>query len=405
MSTLHELRATLEEHAESIHDDERFTRAAAVHQRVRGVRRQRTAAAAAVAAVAAVVVLVTAVTVGVRLGGPDDVVPAEQLHGVDVPTEVELAAGTYELDELRPVAPGREIELPYPEELERRAFALVATGLGEGTATLFTGDRPVSRLSGDQQLSPAYGYSPFTLRVRLDGAPPEARVGIAFYEGPGADTVFPERRRSGELAASESSDTATAEITVTAALSALEIAAACPTIDGSITVWIDDEVADERECSSAYYNEDGSFGVIAAGEGDEVEERTIRVQRTEPGVHLAAYVRGDGPEVLGQPVAETVEFAGRTWVLDELLDEDEPGLPLTAEIATGDEERLLDFRNIGGYAELELTSGLGEPCAAVGTSEISDVCNPVLLAGDVHRIEVTGPEETQVVGLVYRPQD
>lgn len=401
MSTLHELRATLEEHADGVHDGERFTRAAAVHQRVRGVRRRRTAAVA----VAAVAVLAAVVTVGVRLGGPDDVVPAERWHGVDVPTEVELAAGSYELDRLRAVRPGREVEIPYPEAVERRAFALVATGLGDGSATLLAGDRPLIRLSGDRQLSAAYAYSPFTLQVRLDDAPPEARVGIAFYEGPGTDTVFPERHGTGELAASESSDTATAEVTVTAALSELEIAGVCPTIDGSITLWIDGAVADERDCSSAYRNEDGSFGVIAAGEDDEVEEHTIRVERTEPGVHLAAYVRGDGPEVLGQPVAETVEYAGRTWVLDELLDEDDPGLPLTAEIRTDDGERLIDFRNVGGYAELRLTSGLGEPCEAMGTSEIGDSCNPVLLAGDVHRIEVTGPEETQVVGLVYRLQD
>ena len=400
MSTLHELRLTLDEHAERLHDSGHIDRTAAVHQRVRAVRRRRTAAVA----IAAVVAIIATAVVTQTLRTPEDPVPAEQWHGVDVPTEVDLAAGTYDLDELRDMEPGEKVSFPYPEKLDRRAVALMAPGLGDGTATLLVNGNPVTRLVGDSELTPTFALWLNDLQIRLDGAPAGAQVGIATYNGP--DTVFPEIHENDKLAASTTSDDSSAEITVTAALSELELAALCSSTTGEITMTVDDvAVVDAEACSQNFQLEDGSFSTEQLADNDRVEEHTIRVERTEPGVSVAAYVLGDGPEILGQQVAETVEYMGRSWTLDETIDQDGGALPLSAEITTTDEDRLVQFVNANGGAAATLTSGLGEPCEAISTQGLSDSCNPILLAGDVHQIEVTGYTlTTEAAILVYRPE-
>lgn len=414
MSTLHELRLTLEEHAESIHDDERLERAASVHRRVRAVRRRRVTVASAAAAV----VVVAAVAVAGRFSADPEPVPAEQWHGVEVPREVELAAGTYDLEEIRDLEPGREVTFPLLDEgqVERRAVALVASGLGDGTATLLSHGRPVTRLVEGRELSPTLALWLTTLEVELDGAPVGASVGVALYDGP--DTLYPQRLADGELVASASApDEATVEVTVEAALDELTLSTVCSTATGEFTMTIDGEqVVSEGRCSQHRRYEDGSINTLPdtnradrmAGfiepEDLQVVEHTIRVERSEPGISVGVYVLGDGPEVLGQQVAETVEYQGRTWTLDQVIRHNEaPGAKLARDISVGAEDRLLRVLSYGGH-ELELTSELGPPCRVMLiASDVSDSCNPVLLPGDTYHLEIAG-DGIGLAGLVYRPE-
>lgn len=414
MSTLRELRLTLDEHAEGLHDTEHVGRSAAVHRRVRVVRRRRTAAVA----VAAVVAIVATAVVTQTLRTPSDPVPAENWHGVDVPTEVELAAGTYDLDEIQDVKPGKELSLPYPED-ERIALSLVATGLGDGSATLVMNGVPWIRLVGGHELSPPIEAFPFTLEIELDGAPAGAEVGFARYRGPSdglpqgeghAEPAYLERVDDRVLADWASAGPGeTAEVTVRAPLEEITIAPLCSADAGEVVMSVDaDELGWGVPCDQQTWG-DGTTNVTYGSEfeAEAAEEHTIRVSATDPGVGVSVgvYVRGDGPEILGQQVAETVEFAGRTWTLDEVIDQDGAPLPLSAEITTTTEDRLVQFVNAGGGAEATFDSGLGEPCEAMGTQGVSDFCNPILLAGDTHHIEVTGyTASTEAAILVYRPE-
>lgn len=89
MNDLRELRETLHEHAD-LHDSASSTRAAAVHARVRGVRRRRRAAVSGVAVAA-----VAAVAVGLNLTDSGD--RADPAGGLVAPQTIVSTGYTYEL--------------------------------------------------------------------------------------------------------------------------------------------------------------------------------------------------------------------------------------------------------------------------------------------------------------------
>ena len=92
MSTLDELRRTLDEHADSLHDDGAHVRAAAVRRRGRQVRRQRRIG---VAVAAAAVVATTAAVV--TLPGGDSPQPADRhLLGMEAPASLQSLGYTYD---------------------------------------------------------------------------------------------------------------------------------------------------------------------------------------------------------------------------------------------------------------------------------------------------------------------
>ena len=96
MNTLEDLRASLNQRADQLHDDDLYTRPAAVHGRIRAVRRRRTAVAA-VAAVAAVTLVVGGVTGVGALRQPATPQPA--VAGIDVPSRVTINSYPYSFDE------------------------------------------------------------------------------------------------------------------------------------------------------------------------------------------------------------------------------------------------------------------------------------------------------------------
>lgn len=182
MSTLRELRETLDERAGTVDDTERYARPVAVRARIRAARRRRAGLAASTAAAVA---LGSVAAVG-TLRDDASVQPAgPAVLGLDVPQEVtldgrELAfARALDLDDgrLRLPASGRE-----------RAVSLVTDGLGDGSATLLVDGIPVARAFSDEPVEaavPAYAAANIDLRVRLDGTPADARVGVAVYEDTG----------------------------------------------------------------------------------------------------------------------------------------------------------------------------------------------------------------------------
>lgn len=91
MNDLHELRETLDSHA-TLDDKAATARVAAVHQRVRGVRRRR--AGVGVAAVAAL----AAVAVGVTLPQGDEKAGPAGVSGLTAPATIESTGYTYALD-------------------------------------------------------------------------------------------------------------------------------------------------------------------------------------------------------------------------------------------------------------------------------------------------------------------
>ena len=100
-----------------LHDTERTVRAAAVHQRVRVVRRRR---AGAVAVVAVVAMIAAVATAGLVRGAARLPSRAELATGTasTCPENVELAAAPTSLDEIREVEPGETVG-PLPESTGR----------------------------------------------------------------------------------------------------------------------------------------------------------------------------------------------------------------------------------------------------------------------------------------------
>lgn len=90
MNDLRELRETLRERAD-LHDTASATRAAAVHDRVRGVRRRRRGVVGGVAAAA-----VAVVAIGLNLPGSAD--RTEPADGLDAPETITSLGYTYELE-------------------------------------------------------------------------------------------------------------------------------------------------------------------------------------------------------------------------------------------------------------------------------------------------------------------
>ncbi|QIX28307.1 hypothetical protein ncot_18210 [Nocardioides sp. JQ2195] len=90
MNDLRDLRETLHSHAD-LHDTASTTRAAAIHDRVRGVRRRRRAVVGG-----AVVAAVAAIAVGLNL--PDSGDKPEPANGLDAPSTIKSLGYTYELE-------------------------------------------------------------------------------------------------------------------------------------------------------------------------------------------------------------------------------------------------------------------------------------------------------------------
>ncbi|WP_028643065.1 hypothetical protein [Nocardioides sp. URHA0020] len=412
MNTLHDLRSTLDRHAEGLDDTERYVRPVAVRARVRAVRRRR----AGVAGVAAVLVVIAGIAAADVMRGPDRIAPADRVvAGVDVPGSIELQGFPYDLTDLVDLTDDPTHVEPADHE---EAVLLAASGLGPGSATLYSDGQAVARVRGDEQISVAYpvGDGGTGLQVRLHDADPGARAGVAVYEATGAlasgidngSVVFRDEYAGEPLLGAAFAEPGRSSVEFQARGAAImRYVFYC---DGPDSLFINVDVDGRPGLASSC----GSSGVDAANgtsgtlDGlDPSRDHAVRVYLTRgsdgpevapsdvtfgAGVYASGYA---GQRVQGQDVARAVEYAGRTWVLDSAevapLDIDAPDDVLIGVIGSGPALRATWTGRLshGG------SSSISSPDR--GTSTLGGV----LLGGDRYDVTLRGGEGRV---LVYRPE-
>ena len=411
MSTLDDLRSTLDRHADGLDDTERFVRPIAVRARIRAVRRRRTGL---VAVAAAVVVVATAATVG-QLRSPDRPQPAEQVVGVDVPGSIEVLGFPYALEQTNELSDGADVRIRGTST--DQAVTLAASGLGSGSATLYQDGEAVARVRSGQQLAvplPIYDASP-TFRVQLDGAPAEARTGLAVYRSTGAladgvsdgvsvfrDTVAGNRLITAAFAAPGATSVT---VHATGRLDRMQFANRCS--DPGKGLWLNVSVDGDGAMSSTQCSDDGMDNTPWASLGSrDVGRHTITAYATrgENGPRVAVselgvgvYARGRTVPVMGSDIARSAEFAGRTWRLTRVI------RARDAVVDTADGDALLGFAASGGRAWVTWRGVLDHGRTA-SISDGGSTLGPVLLAGDRYDVRLRS-DGTGAPGalLVYRP--
>ena len=422
MNTLDDLRATLEREA-AFDDTERHLRPVAVRQRVRAVRRRRAGAVAMAAAVA--VVAATAVAGALR-GSPAPEPAGPTLEEVQVPQTIDVYGFTYKLTATQRAADDGTVTLSDPPD-GPAAVSLVATGLGSGRATLWSGYYSVARVRGGEQVSPATDSAARSQpRVELEGAPPSARAEVAVYEptgelAPGISSggaVFRQRYAGHVLVAAafgEGGDEA--RVDVPHSLDGLTTSAYCHS--GTTGLWLHG-VGDDGALPCATFDTGNDPGPRnedypdRPGAGDD----TVGVYVTEgkdgpraAGVDVTfgvALYRETVPptQVLGAEEPTVLEQHGRTWHLDDVISWDGRD---SYEVDTSDGDALVAATTIGTTSEFLSWRGAPEGgwVGYTGNGTVSDspgaVYGPVLLAGDhTVQLHLEGPHPQGRL-LVYRP--
>jgi hypothetical protein len=436
MNTLADLRATLEERADALHDTGRYVRSRAVHARVRAVRRRR----AAVAGSAATALVVAGVaTAGVLLGRPSPVAPADHVAGVQVPRHVAVYGFPYDLTGTRTVAGGAgRVHLGSAGRWQ--AVSLAASGLGDGTATLLVDGQPAARATGSGDVEvpvPLFDGTP-DLRVALDGAPRGARAGLAVYEATGGlpagvtngHAVFRDEVAGSRLRAGAFSKPGESVVSVpfSGGTADTRVADYCATPEKGLwlSITLDGKPVLGTSC-------DGSDDVDAGAGGSSFD-------RAPAGSHeLRAYLtRGpDGPRVpaptadfgvaiydqpagvqrvLGMRVAPQVELDGRTWRLERVVPQGTPGTAVTTTVDTSDGDRVVGQVAAGrmAWTTWRGSSLRGESTrmgSAPGVRSAGMSVETFLPRGDRYRVTLHGTStggarSTAFRGalLVYRPE-
>ena len=422
MNTLEDLRATLAQHAEATDDTERETRAMAVRSRIRTARRRR-AGGAVVAAVAALVI--AAGTAGMVRGSGSPEPAGPTLDDVRVPERVDIYGFPYGLTETQRAAADGSVALEHPDG--PAAVSLVATGLGSGSATLWSGPIPVARVRGDERVAvPVDGVVLTELRVELDGAPDAARAEVAVYEPTGelapgvrsGDVVFRRQYADRELVAAsfgEGGQTASAEIPD--GTGDLDVSAYCHSATPDLWLQVDgttggmpcDDVDQGNDPGAANQNyllapraDDHTYGVhVTRGNGGP------RATGVDVDFGFGVYRQAAAPQrVLGAEAATVLEANGRTWRLDDVLDADGGG-DIEVDTSQGDAYIAIAYADALGMS----VSWAGAPDGGWGGFRPGDepqgpgVMYPgLLLAGTpAVRLDLTGPD-AQARVLVYRSE-
>lgn len=174
MTGLDELRSTLREQADAVHDTGLAGRSTAVHQRVRIVRRRRRAS---VALAAALLVGGTAATTQVLDRRDGGIEPAGTVLGQALPQDIRVDGIRYHLTDAPRVTAGAPIDVP-GEGDDAVLTSLVAVGLDDA-ATYASSSEPRGRLWTDGVTPPSWA-SPGE-RVRVRSADTDARFALATY--------------------------------------------------------------------------------------------------------------------------------------------------------------------------------------------------------------------------------
>lgn len=420
MNTLDDLRTTLEQHAEGFDDTARPARVAAVHHRVRAVRRRR-ASAGVVAATLAVVAGVAAVG---SLREPGSVEPAgPSVVGVDVPDRVSVHGFPYDLIDSGAVPEGEAWFVRGPQAVPQ-SVSLVGRGLGSGSATLYADDEAVSRVFGDGVGAPVPVAGDVALTVRYDGAPGDSRTGLAFYEATGEPApgvadgaiVFREQVGSATLVdAAFSTGPSVVELPAAGDLADLHVATWCTTDERGmwLTTEVDGQPSSSRPCVWDGVRDPGTNTEVPAV-GSDGRSHTVRTvltrgsfgpdaTDTKARLGLGIYAQ-ETTMVAGTGVPSVVEAQGRTWALD-------PAGMTTVEVDNW--ERTVDTTDgdvllgVVGRAETLRLDWEGRLSRGSSPSYESDLgaagIGALLLQGDRYTVRMTGSEVRKASLLVYRP--
>lgn len=434
MNTLDDLRSTLRREADGVDDSARYARPVAVRERIRGVRRRR----AAVAASAAVVLVAVAATaVGDLLGEHRQVEPATQVVGVDVPQRVAVYGFPYELTGTEPfTGPRDRLRLQHAADADRwRAVSLVASGLGGGYATLYLDGQPVARAAGADDVEvpvPVFDGEP-TLRVELDGAPAEARAGVAIYGATGdlpngvtnGTAVFRDEVAGSRLQAGAFSEPGDSSVSVpfSGRIADGRIAYYCHTRETGLwlNVATDEGGVLGTSCGADVDVDAGDGGSNVSGSGSAGShvlrayltrgERGPRVAPPDAVLGVAVYDDPVAPQsVLGTDVATTVELDGRLWTLDRVVRQGQEGSPVRAEVDASDGDRVVGQVAAGETTWITWHGRLldGESTrmgSDPGVDSTGTVVDSYLPRGDTYQVTLHGQGGTPFRGalLVYRP--
>jgi len=416
MSTLDDLRSTLDRHADELHDADRYVRPVAVRARIRAVRRRR---AAAVSVAAALVLVGAAAAVG-SLRSPSTPQPASVV-GVDVPRDIEVLGFPYALSELTELTVD-STDLARSEH--PRAVVLTASGLGSGVATLYSNEQPIARVRPGEQVSAPVDLDTGAadLRVRFTDTAHHARAGVAVYEA------------TGELAQGVANATRTSVFRNEVAGDPLVAAAFAQPGDREVRLRVPGSANELRFASYCAGDDDlmvnvsiDGHGALSGSCGDRLRDAgrgsSFSFDDPVPGAEhdVRVYLtRGDGDQpvdpdgadfgvgiyqlssldehALGQRIPARVEYGGRTWVLDGLREapatiDTERGDVLLGLVATGRDVNLTWHSALDGDDDGSVTLGDGGFTSTAG----------LLLPGDSYDVRTTGrPEEARLV--VYRPE-
>ncbi len=177
MSTVDDLRSTLEDHAHGVQDPGATPRVVAVHERVRGLRRRRRTAAGALAAVVALAGVGIGVQVlGDRQTGPEPAGAPRTLADQEVPATVTILGRGYDYVEgIDLDTDERVATVRLPRADAPRAVSLAASGLGDGAATL----RALRQRGRPRRRAPARWSSPVPVGAEPAALPGGPRGGRA----------------------------------------------------------------------------------------------------------------------------------------------------------------------------------------------------------------------------------
>lgn len=442
MSTVDDLRSTLEDRAHAVDDPGASPRVVAVHERVRGLRRRRRTTAAVLAAAVAV----AGVGVGGRVllegrSGPEPAGPPQVVAGQQVPGTVTVGGSEYAyVDATEQSAADGRLVLDLRRSEQPRAVALVASDLGEGWVTLSHDDQDAARVLGDGGSSAAVPVGEVRTRLAVDlhDVPDEARVGLAVFErtdlptaavvAPDGSAYFRPSVDDAGLVEAAFGEPGQGEVslTVRTSLDTVQTSDFCRTEAKGLWVKtsIDGGGWTGGRCSPG---DDEQVDVAAshsspASTGAPVREHTVRVYVTrgfrseEPVsdastvVGLGVYEKAPRERVLGMDVPGTVDWDGRRWSLDEVLPATDRAGALTT-LPAQDDAVLLGMVARGGAGGALQWRGSVSGRSEDGLhylipSSTGYGLQGQLLPGEQWTVRVRQQRDedpTEVAALVYRP--
>jgi hypothetical protein len=326
------------------------------------------------------------------------------------------------------------VRLPKADDVQ--AISLVANGLGQVSATLYVDDEAVARAFGSEIALPVpIGDLGATLRLRFDGAPADAKAGLAVYTqtgelppgvtSPDKSAIFRDRVGGNALVTAAFAEPGSAEVTrqFDGRPSDVAFASYCSaatshglelnvSLDGDTLISGPCDDADSDAAGSTYTLDPSSAGAADSGahtirafvtrgvKGPEVTPEDVTLGF---GVYRKATEQRD---VLGMSVDEVIDFNGRTWQLERVVP-DSDGHDVT--VSTADGDRLVGLVAHGDLVSASwdgrLDSGEGTRLSSGQALGSASTVGGVLLRGDTYQVRINSEHGAPFEGslLVYRP--